>query len=793
MSNYEDEDSEDQQYEGILRGVPMPMPDSSTCKPPPAAYAHQLYTLERLEQGETGTPPISGIIHLPTGSGKTRVALELIARTLHRDPKHRFIWATKNVLLIQQTMAKALEFAQAFPKGTQIGWYKGENCFLEDTKIQIIFITQSQLTDVLNDAHATKKRPHIWRTLVQEGRPVTFIYDECHQLGGEQLQKEFGKFYTKVLAPSSPTHRWRMIGLSATPIPTRADAHPLLQEHLFPLRGEFRSAARDWRMNVFHRVTNAELIRDGVLCEVNLHLDQSGIFDLGPTLLRKLLQDEHVAAPGPRAGKDEIVKYASKFNRKVMGHPTVLQFLAERLARNLPQLEKTIVFVADIDAANLLVAKLNALPAMAGKVAAVHSKMTQQAKAVPGQAAQTPAEVTARFRARGSEPCILVNVEMLTEGFDDPKVRTILLAKLTLSTNRFWQMIGRGTRGPRSGGTSDCFVIDPIKLFQVYDYFAGYQPSVKSEPGSAILDEEEDTSSGALDPRVPSMSRAPLPSAVKYRVSDELRQIHAQVAKAIDDFLSGARIGEDEAIAIAHSTEIVSTDGEVVAQPRTRTQTAATGSILIRETLVRIAATLGADLSWLERQVPNDTSDDVVRFWVRKCNAIEQHQLRTESEYERAEMDGRLATVLATPVVHGDAKPQPTVEQTVSHTQTTTDVATLCCAVAHSDGELVSAEIEVTARVLGRIAAAIDSPELRNLINMEPPVFAEIKASSDRLRQLMGVADVKQLLKGLVEVALADKRMHAKESAIIEEIAQNMGISKDYAEGLAEGLLNFAR
>lgn len=786
MSNYEDQDSDDQQYEDILRGVPMPLPDPSSCTPPPAAYAHQLYTLERLEQGETGTPPVSGIVHLPTGAGKTRVALELIARTLHRDPKHRFIWATKNVLLIQQTMKTAHEFAHAFPKGTRIGWYKGEDWLLEDTKIHIVFITQSQLTDVLNSAHAARKKPHVWQTRIQESLPTTFIYDECHQLGGEQLQKEFGKFYTKVLGAHAQRHKWRVIGLSATPVPTREEAHPLLQNHLFPLRSEFRSAAREWNMNVFHRVTNAELIRDGVLCEVNQHLDRSGIFDLGPTLLRKISQEEHVSAPGANAGKDEVVKYSMKFNRKVMGHPTVLQFLAERLARNLPQLGKTIVFVADIAAANLLVAKLNALPGMAGKVAAVHSKMTQQAHGVPGQSVQTPTEVTAKFKARGAEPCILVNVEMLTEGFDDPKVHTIVLAKLTLSTNRFWQMVGRGTRGPRSNGTSDCFVIDPVKLFQLYDYFAGYQPSVNSKPGSAILDEEEDTSAGALDPSVPSIDRAPLPSAVKYRVSDELRKLHEQVATAIDAFLGGARIGEDEAVAISHSTKIASTDGEVVAQPAAGVQTAATGSILIRETLQRIAATLGADLSWLERQVPNDTSDDVVRFWVRKCNAIEQLQLRSEAEYTRAEMDGRLATLLATPVVRAEAKPQPTPGQVIELTQTTLDAATLCRAVAYSDGELVSAEIEVTARVLGRIAAAIDSPDLRKRITMGPPVFADIKASSDRFRQAMGPAGVKQLLKGLVEVALADARIHANEIAIISEVAQNMGMSKDYAEGLLD-------
>src|SRR4029077_16153887 len=86
-------------------------------------------------------------------------------------------------------------------------------------------------------------------------------------------------------------------------------------------------------------------------------------------------------------------------------------------------------------------------------------------------------EVLERFQKRGAKPSILVNVDMLTEGFDDPLIRSVVLARLTLSTNRFWQMIGGGTRGPATKGTPGCNVIDPVKLTRLYDYFGDYQPS----------------------------------------------------------------------------------------------------------------------------------------------------------------------------------------------------------------------------------------------------------------------------------------------------------------------------
>ncbi len=50
---------------------------------------------------------------------------------------------------------------------------------------------------------------------------------------------------------------------------------------------------------------------------------------------------------------------------------------------------------------------------------------------IPRQDEASPHEVLARFRRLGDEPSILVNVNMLTEGFDDPKVRTVVLARLT--------------------------------------------------------------------------------------------------------------------------------------------------------------------------------------------------------------------------------------------------------------------------------------------------------------------------------------------------------------------------
>lgn len=640
---------------GLLRrNVAYALPPPHQALPVPAPYGHQVQTLLRLEQGAGLAPPLSGIVHLPTGAGKTRVALEHIARTLAQDPDHRFIWATHSKLLLRQTMARVLEFAARLPRGLHIAWHDGSDRQLLAYDLHVSFMTRFRLTEEL--AKAPLKKLHPWRARLQAGRPLTLIYDECHQLGAPELQRQLDRFYDKVVAPIAPQARWRVIGLSATPLPTRSASRWLLSQTLFPLRHEAQSVERGWGMHVFHRVTNEELIREGVICPVNMHLDRTGIFDIPPELLRRIVGETGVQAPGPNARKDEVMEYALAFNGAVMSHPEIVEFFAGKLARNIETLGKTIVFVPNIDTANRLVAALSRFPSCAGRVAAVHSRMSELAHAVVGQEGRTPQEVLTAFKARGAQPCILVNVEMLTEGFDDPKVRAVVLAKLTLSTNRFWQMIGRGTRGPKAGGTADCFVIDPIKLVRLYDYFGGYQPTVESRPGHALEDEAEERGDGALAPNVPVVSRPPLPSAARYEISPELRATHAQVALAIEAFLGGAKLTEEQAVEIGRTVRICSADGAVVALLGSGPQTAETGPLLLREAVVRMAARMKADLGWLERRLPGATTDDILRYFTRKLDAIEALELRTEDDFVKAEMDGRLLRFLSPSV---SSEPQP--------------------------------------------------------------------------------------------------------------------------------------
>ena len=54
----------------------------------------------------------------------------------------------------------------------------------------------------------------------------------------------------------------------------------------------------------------------------------------------------------------------------------------------------------------------------------------------------------------------LVNYGVFREGFDAPKTRAILVARPVYSPNLYFQMIGRGLRGPKNGGTDRCLILN---------------------------------------------------------------------------------------------------------------------------------------------------------------------------------------------------------------------------------------------------------------------------------------------------------------------------------------------
>jgi DNA repair protein RadD len=75
---------------------------------------------------------------------------------------------------------------------------------------------------------------------------------------------------------------------------------------------------------------------------------------------------------------------------------------------------------------------------------------------------------------------VICNFGILTTGFDAPQIDVVFISRPTTSIVLYSQMIGRGLRGPKLGGTAGCRLIDVrdnIEGFagnDLYEYFEEY-------------------------------------------------------------------------------------------------------------------------------------------------------------------------------------------------------------------------------------------------------------------------------------------------------------------------------
>ena len=60
---------------------------------------------------------------------------------------------------------------------------------------------------------------------------------------------------------------------------------------------------------------------------------------------------------------------------------------------------------------------------------------------------------------RNGELQVLINVNILTEGVDLPKTKTVFLARPTVSSILMTQMVGRALRGTAAGGTASAYIV----------------------------------------------------------------------------------------------------------------------------------------------------------------------------------------------------------------------------------------------------------------------------------------------------------------------------------------------
>jgi len=314
-----------------------------------------------------------GVLVLPTGCGKTRTGLAIVA-----SRRVRTLWIAHRDELLRQP---AKQIALVWPEA-QTGIVKGaENgCDARD----VVFASIQTL--------ARGKR------LAECGKFDLVVVDECHHAVA-------ASYRTVLNALGCP-----VLGLTATP--DREGLAQVFEE-------------------IFYQLTVIEAIRSGFLCK----LAEPVRVELPKLDLNRVATQNGDFAPGQLA--------------RALKAAHVARVTASAIARHAHGRKSIAVFTADVEQAQQTEAELRRMGITSATVHAGTS--LDERKALLGQ-----------FEAGAIRS--MCSRDVLTEGYDNPRVDCVVVARPTKSAILYRQMIGRGIR--IHDGKPDCLVID---LYGAYD------------------------------------------------------------------------------------------------------------------------------------------------------------------------------------------------------------------------------------------------------------------------------------------------------------------------------------
>ncbi|WP_425431981.1 DEAD/DEAH box helicase family protein [Halomonas korlensis] len=338
------------------------------------------------------------VVVLPTGSGKSLVIAELA-----RLARGRVLLLAHVRELVEQNHAKYLAYdleADIYSAG--LG--------RKESGRQVVFGSVQSVVRSLHD--------------FADGSFTLLVIDECHRVSMDE--KSSYRQVIDVLRQRNP--RLKVLGLTATPH-RLGEGFIYHRHHHGMVRGDENCFFRDC---VFEQPLRL-MVKQGYLAPPRRidaaveRYDFSALFSTsGP-----------VSTSGPAASG---LFQEHELNRVVAGNRATPGIIAEVVARAHDRLG-VMLFAASVAHAEEI---LGYLPA--GQAALITG-------ATPGREREA---LIAAFKARKLK--YLVNVAVLTTGFDAPHVDLIAILRPTESVSLYQQVVGRGLR--LSPGKTDCLILD---------------------------------------------------------------------------------------------------------------------------------------------------------------------------------------------------------------------------------------------------------------------------------------------------------------------------------------------
>ena len=379
-----------------------------------------------------------GMISMPTGSGKTRVAVQAIVEAMRDDGFPRgVLWVADRDELCEQAVESWRQVWSSI--GTRESrlrisrMWAGQPRPLPTNELHVIVATIQTLKAKLSNQRGEYEFLADFELVV---------FDEAH--------RSIAPTFTSVMQDIGLTRFQRadepfLLGLTATPYRGQDEAETA---RLVNRYGSKRLDSGAFPSDDPQAVIQ-ELQRMGVLAQADHEIIEGETFssDTFSSLEWEQILEElerAVLLPWlPQSVEDRIAQSSERTKRIIEAYQTHID----------PQWP-TLIFATSVEHAKTVAALLNARGI--------------KSRAVSGATeASTRRRVVEEFRNGGIQA--LVNYGVFREGFDAPKTRAIIVARPVYSPNLYFQMIGRGLRGVRNGGDDRCLILnvrDNIANFQ---------------------------------------------------------------------------------------------------------------------------------------------------------------------------------------------------------------------------------------------------------------------------------------------------------------------------------------
>lgn len=380
------------------------------------------------------------LIHMPTGTGKTKTAIHIICHYYNYSLRKKglILWIAHTKELLQQAHDTFKSVWRNIGNG-EIEVYKlwGDAYFdIPNGGFNGFMICGIQKLQSIKNLNKS-----LFEAILRDVRLI--VYDEAHKASADETRA----LIEQLMNRKGDLEDRSLMGLSATPGRTTVDSFD--NNILVSMFGN-KIIGIDTRLMNAVNLSAQEAANTEAETDVIKYFQDRGVLSkikkeelTYPESLTEVELEKIKVITYDQGYEDFSKKALETIGKNRNRNRVILNRIKELNYERKP----TIVFACSVKHAQLLSAMLSL-------------ENIENAVVIGNMPASERKEAIERFKDRTDNLNILINYEVLTTGFDATNIECVFIARPTQSVVLYSQMLGRGLRGPQMGGNEECLLID---------------------------------------------------------------------------------------------------------------------------------------------------------------------------------------------------------------------------------------------------------------------------------------------------------------------------------------------